>query len=168
MTRARVIALVLLAGCAGSTPASDASADAIAREPSVQIGTGLSSFAPFAEETPTLELVMGIQGGWHLELAARLVGFDAPSVVLEWTVVRSSDAAVLARLPLRVGPRGLAADGDGWVRLAERVILDIGAPSEVAPGMLEITLVASDGFDHRATDARVVRLVDEIDELGGR
>jgi hypothetical protein len=135
--------------------------------PTIEIGGGATAFEmlPSGGE-PDVELVSGLQGGWHLDLGARLRGFERGAITIEYEVVRVEDGASLVRLPVRLGASGLAVEADGALtRWGDRAIFDVGSPSEVVGARVELRARATADGGRVAEDARVVRIVDTVDEL---
>lgn len=161
----RVLAIAALA-CAGCAPEAVAPEDD-AGSPAIEIGGGATAFEALAREgEPDVELVSGLQGGWHLELGARLRGFEPGAITLEYEVVRVEDGASLVRLPVRLGASGLAVEADGaLVRWGDRAIFDVSSPAELVGARVELRARATAEDGRAASDARVVRIIDAIDEL---
>lgn len=161
----RVLAIAALA-CAGCAPAAVAPEDD-AGAPAIEIGGGATAFEALAREgAPDVELVSGLQGGWHLELGARLRGFELGAITLEYEVVRVEDGASLVRLPVRLGASGLAVEPDGaLVRWGDRAIFDVSSPAEIVGARLELRARAMGADGRAASDALVARIVDTVDEL---
>lgn len=156
------IAALIGAGCA-----TDAGTDGDAGPAAIEIGGGATAFEALPREgEPDVELVSGLQGGWHLDLGARLRGFERGAITIEYEVVRVDDGAVLVRVPVRVGASGLAVEADGALaRWGDRAIFDVSAPAEVVGVRVELRARATADGWREAADARVVRIVDAVDEL---
>jgi hypothetical protein len=131
---------------------------------SLELGVGETSFVPVAEGAE-VELVMGLQGGWHVPISTRVEGLDPSAITLEVRAVRPTDGRVLCNLPLRLTVDSWTRDGERLVRWGDRAILDIGSPAEVAPGDLELSLRATDSTGAVLEDHRTITLVDRVDEI---
>lgn len=74
----RALALVLLAGCAGSSDVSgtDSEVSDVPVEPGARIGTGELEFEPL-EEGDRIDIIHGPQGGYHFLASVRVKGIEA-------------------------------------------------------------------------------------------
>lgn len=128
-------------------------------EPQVSLGTGTESWAPL-EEGDTVELVAGPQGGWHVDTALWFDGFGPDGVQLVYDAVDTEGELLsFVTQATLVGGSVLEAE-QGWIRLGDRVVMDVEAPSEVVGQ--ELILRVSASLDGQSwTDTRRVLVVDE-------
>jgi hypothetical protein len=91
---------------------------------SIALGTGFDRFTPL-EDGAEIPLGRGSQGGFHLDVALSMSGFEPAGAHLVYHVI---DPGTGSRLDIDDGVvlkrRSLTAMGDGWVRLADRAFLD--------------------------------------------
>lgn len=105
---------VLLASCGASEDNSL----------TIELGTGEAQFEPL-EDLQTLPLVLGIQGGYHVWLSARISGTDAERVLMTLDLVPlSASEPPPARAPVRVfvedDPEGTGRVLVGWPAVVDR------------------------------------------------
>lgn len=151
-----LVALALGCGC-GSPGRDDAgSPDAPAPEPRVELGTGRSTFVPIDGE---LELVAGPQGGWHVDVCARMWHLRADGLRITY---EASRAGVPLHVPieLELDSRHLRHDGDHWLRRGDVLQLAIASPAEVVGAELELRVRVEDRAGAAAEDARTAMIVD--------
>lgn len=120
----------------------------------LELGTGRTTFMPLGGN---IELVMGPQGGWHLDLTLRIWS-DAPDgLVLDYDVRRGGDGTTVSH-PTQyvVESERLIAEADHWLRLGDRAILDIAAPDEIVGDDVVIGVAVSGG----ASDSRNAAVID--------
>ena len=177
MVRALACLLAMSAACGGDdapdagadaatidVPPVDASGDAPVDtfdadvRPRIELGTGAMAFeaVPTTGE-PTLPLIFGPQGGWHLEAAVRLLGVDPEGLVLEYETTDAAEGTVLS-FPTRVelSEARVRPEGDHHVRVGDLVIFDIFAAEEVVHRVVDVTVVAFPASGAMLTDARRV------------
>ncbi len=151
-----VIALsVAVTGCSTPEPAPP-------EGPWVDVGHGLSNYAPIADGD-RLEMVLGSQGGWHVDLAARFGGTrpeDHFAIYRIWDLQRTAQISY----PLKefVTPDNVTTREDGtFDQVGVRTVFAITSPAEVQDRewLIEIELI--DGPDV-ILDERVVVVVDEV------
>ncbi|RLB51189.1 MAG: hypothetical protein DRJ42_17350 [Deltaproteobacteria bacterium] len=129
-------------------------------EPWIELGTGINAYAPLLEGAP-LELVAGLQGGWHLDLTARFGGFGPAGVLLVYEALSDAVEPINYTTEAVLRTRSVRADGDGWVRVGDRIVLDITDPTEVV-GSAAIVRVTGVLGDVSVSDERTVTIVDDM------
>jgi hypothetical protein len=67
-------------------------------EPSLSVGTGSFSYAPFAATDPSAEVIYGQQGGWHVWVAGDIVGIG-PKIVQTPTLTLVDTGTIIAGDP---------------------------------------------------------------------
>lgn len=120
----------------------------------MEIGTGTSAFEPLAEMA-AVPLVFGPQGGYHIDVAVRLRNVPIDDLLLRYEVYDGSDSIAFGAL-YAVEPRRLRADGPAWLRLGDRVVLDVVDPETIRGRAIEVVVVAQPGGGPELTDARTV------------
>ena len=159
--RTIVVALTLtLTSCATTPSTTDTNEDALER-PWMELGTGLEAFEPLPEEDPTLELVQGPQGGWHVHLSLRMHGF-AP-VELRYVITRVRDERVVCLLPLVVRAGTFVDRGDVSERVGDFAIFDIDVPSEIVGEEVVVMATLYDEDEASIRDEVRARVLDAIE-----
>jgi hypothetical protein len=130
--------------------------------PRVQIGTGTSAFVELPASGGLIELVHGPQGGYHVELAARIWGLDPEALRITYRVVRRSDGVVLSATPYVLSPARVVQEGDHLLRTGDIAVLDVAGPMDVVSEDIELTLIARARDGNEASDTRVATVVDEM------
>lgn len=157
---ASALAALALAACsADDAPPGgyDAGPDAM---PRVELGTGTSTFVAIPESGGTLELVMGPQGGYHVDVTVRAWDLDLDRPTLRYEVARV-DGASLADISI-VDDGRFVRDRDGFVRTGDFAQLDITGPADVVGDeiVVRVTLTTRDGTS--VNDERRVTIVDAL------
>ena len=146
---------------------ADAAADAIVVDsttgstPRVELGTGRANFVEIPTSGATMEIVAGPQGGWHLEVSARLYGLTVEGLLLSY---RTEQSGAMISMPVQylLSERRLVRDGDRWLRQGDIVVFDITGPEEVVGETVDVFVVAEPPDGPAVTDSRMgVLVVDE-------
>lgn len=132
----------------------------VAGEPWIELGTGVSAYAPLVDGDD-LELVAGLQGGWHLDVTVRFGGFGPDGVLLVYGALSDAAEPISYATEASLRSRSVIADADGWVRVGDRIVLDIADPSEVL-GRTAVVRVTGDLGDVTVSDERTVTIVDDV------
>lgn len=126
-------------------------------EPSFQIGTGEASFQALDPNDPTLELVYGPQGGWHVVLAFEAEGFeiDGISSVDAIGVIDGEEVAI-------TNGSWITFDCDDGVQRAWNTFLvfQVADPTPLHRAELSIWAQITDPRDVTAESEVVVTVVD--------
>jgi hypothetical protein len=133
--------------------------DGVGDAPVVELGTGVMAFEPL-EEGAVLELVAGLQGGWHLDVATRLNRLGPEGVLLSYEARSETAERVSFVTQTTLRTRSVIADGDAWQRVGDRVVLDITGPSDVVGTSVVVRVTASLG-ETTLSDERTVTIVDD-------
>ena len=162
MTHRRLITSLGLActitACAALPVENDAAIDADQRA-SLEIGTGLEAYEALPNEAPTLEIVHGPQGGYHVYLSMRVTGLE-PDALL-WRVVRTRDAYVFANLELSARPGTFRPNDGALERVGDWVVLTVNSPADVTMDELRVEARVTSRAGVTASAMRVVRIVDD-------
>lgn len=157
-------------GCAGA-PSVTASDDAMVRVDAsdvvtvplrVELGEGLTSYRALPAEGAEIELVFGPQGGWHFDLAARVRGGDPEGMELRYAVVNTAGMEIQIPGVVRLNARRVVPEGEGFVRVGDRAVLDVRDGNALVGQTLTLTLRAVSAAGAVATDQRVVTVVDRV------
>jgi len=159
---------VLIFGCGdrGVPAGGDASSPpldiVIAGPPRIELGGGLMRFEALPDGG-TIELVLGPQGGWHLDLSARGENLPPEGLALRYEV-RDDARSTAWNFPVTasLNARRVLPDGAGWVRVGDRAVLDIRAASEVLGRVVRVAVRAQRGEAVVAEDVRALRVVDDL------
>lgn len=120
----------------------------------------MAAFAPVTDGQP-LELVAGPQGGWHLDVALRFGGFGPDGIVVAYEALDPAAERVGFVTRTTLATAGVLPDGDGWIRLGDRVVLDVPGPAAVVDTSVVLRVTAELGGE-TWSDERVVTVVDEV------
>ncbi|MCB9676412.1 MAG: hypothetical protein H6737_14915 [Alphaproteobacteria bacterium] len=142
-----LVVLSILAGCKGGD------------DPWIELGTGLSAFEPL-EDAGTIELVQGVQGGWHVDTALRFGGFGPDGVRLQYRATDVDGAVISYTTEAFLSEALVRPFGDeGFERLGDRVVFDIPSADTVIGQTVILEVLASEG-DLQLHDDRTLGVVD--------
>ena len=146
-------------GAADSGPSGggDAGPDA---DPRVELGTGRTSFVEIPESGATLELIAGPQGGWHIDVTARLWDLTIDGLILTYEIRRDGEMINLPR-QFTLREALVVPEGDHYLRAGDFVPFDIAMPSDVVGDTVTVHVIAEHVDGPRAEDSRTVTIVDE-------
>lgn len=134
----------------------DAAVDA-GLDPHIEVGGGLLAFEPFGDET---EMVMGLQGGWHIDVSTRFYDVDAVDLQLSIVGVTPETNEQVTRTVDRLLLERHTEVGAGGVRTraGDRLILDIESPADITgrPLLIRVTGTSADGVVARGEASVVV------------
>lgn len=159
-------AAVLSCGNGGSGDASASSSGGggvIGDNPRVELGGGQARFVTLVDGQD-MELTLGPQGGWHMEVTSRVCDINARGMLLSYEAYRVGSTTKLSfDGQFMLDPARLVRDGSCMAKLGDRAILDIPAPSDVVGQMLLLKVIGlpADGSGP-FEDSRTVRVIDEI------
>ncbi|WP_157595505.1 hypothetical protein [Plesiocystis pacifica] len=151
-----VLALVVLfAGCDPEPPS------VVSEDARVELGAAGVEWRPLAEGDP-VELVAGLQGGWHVDVAVRGRGLEPSGVALRYEARAPGSEASMSFVTeaLLNEDNVLWVEGD-WLRPGGRVVFDIAGPEEVV-GAEVCLLVTASADAWMGEDSRCVTVVDEL------
>jgi len=129
--------------------------------PRVEIGTGITSFVPVADGED-VELVMGPQGGWHIDVTLRLYEMDPMDMRLNIDGYDADTGEMLA-LPIEriLTTRRVREEDDHWLRLGEQLVLGIASPAEAVGKDVRIVVRAMPVEGEGASAEKTVHVIDE-------
>ncbi len=166
----RIVGTVLAALAAGCGGVAASSTDAgpppvevaVTGPPRIELGAGTTRHEPLAEGA-AVELVLGPQGGWHIDLTVRGVNLPPEGVTLRYEV-RDDTRPSPWNFPVTASLNGrrVVADAEGWVRVGDRAVFDIRAAGEVVGRRLRVTVRAERGGVAVAEDSRTLTVVDAV------
>jgi len=133
--------------------------DGVTGEPWIELGKGVAAYEPLMDGGQ-LELVAGLQGGWHLDVTTRLGGFGPEGVLLVYEALSESAEPISYVTEASLRARSVIADDDGWARVGDRIVLDIADPSEVVGSSVVVRVTAALD-DTSVSDERTVTIVDD-------
>ena len=124
----------------------------------IELGGGMQAFEPLSDGD-TIELVAGIQGGWHVDVSLRFGGFGPDGILLSYQGLSLTGQLISFETQALLSQKSVLADSEGWQRVGDRVVLDILDPAEVVGSdvLLEVTATL-DG--QTWSDARTLMIVD--------
>lgn len=155
-----VLAL-LVTGCGDSGVADAGRIDSPPPAARVELGTGRSSFVPIPDEAAELELVAGPQGGWHLDVTARIWNVSVDGLVITYEAARAGEAAPI-HLPTtrELSTSRVLREDDHWLRVGDFLQLDITGPADVIGAELDIRAHVLDPAGRTAEHTRRALVVD--------
>ncbi|MGB0591841.1 MAG: DUF4876 domain-containing protein [Myxococcota bacterium] len=124
----------------------------------IELGTGMQAFEAL-KNGDTIELVAGIQGGWHVDVSLRFAGFGPQGILLSYEGFDAVGQSISYETQALLSNKSLLPEGEGWQRVGDRVVLDIVSPDEVvgAEAVLQVTAT----LDGQVwSDERTVTIVD--------
>ena len=132
----------------------------------IELGAGRVDFVAL-DESGSIELVSGPQGGYHLEFTLRLFDVDPDDLVLDYQVYEMTSKQRVSMPARYVITKASVLDrGDHFLRVGDRAILDVKSAS-AAQGMdVEVSCRIERKGATLAEDKKKAAIVDEIDELG--
>ena len=140
----------------GVVMANDDSGTAVAA--SIELGAGLTAFRGLPAAGDSVELVAGPQGGWHIDLAVIVRGFEPENLTLTYSATTSARSFAEVAYEV-VNGRKFQPSLDGFVRPGDRVVFDIGSPAEAIGENVTIAVrLTADSLN--LTDHRQVTVVD--------
>ncbi len=130
--------------------------------PAVILGTGITSFIP-VENGDEMEMVMGPQGGWHVDLAYRLYNMDPMDmrVSIEGTDIDSGEALTVP-LSRVLTIRRVADRGDHFLRVGDQAVFRINMPDEAIGKRLRLDIEVMSVDEEVASDTIEVVVIDEV------
>jgi len=165
---ARAMSLLWLAplGCVSPTPVPDADAE---HSSVVELGTGQLEWESLRTNDPTIELIYGPQGGFHVWGRARFATFE-PDVDISFRAVRSRDGRELHHpSPVRRYIEGdlrygLAPTADGRLEtMAEIVTLTLDCARDLVGQQMHLEVTVRERATGRTVSTqRTVRVIDEV------
>lgn len=168
-----VLLAALGSACAEDPGSLDAAADTGANDAfrsdgsgaaRVELGTGTANFVDIPVEGAELELVAGPQGGWHLEVTARLYDLTVENLLLAYRIEREG-MTISKPVEFSLTERRLVRDGDRWLRAGDNVIFEITAPADVVGDTVTVVVTADPTDGPIIMDSRTVTVIDLVSEL---
>lgn len=131
----------------------------------VELGEGTSRFETLTDGQD-VELIAGVQGGYHINLTGRLYGFALDDVTLDYEAVPvGATAPISMPTQLVLDASDFVPDSGGVLRAGDFLIMEVETPADVVGMELDVTLTVTDAAGETASDTRRVRVVDEENEL---
>lgn len=126
----------------------------------IEIGTGLSEFIEI-DDGADVELVMGPQGGWHVDVALRLYDLDPMDMQLtiEGFDITDDESATI-QIERLLTLRRVREEDDHYVRLGDQLVFTVadGSQAEGRDIRIEVEARQADGGVGRAS--KVIHVVD--------
>jgi len=122
-------------------PGQPPPSEGITGTPELELGTGWDVFTPLADGGD-IELVAGIQGGWHLDVSTRFAGFGPNGVHLVYEALTTNADRVSFTTEAVLSEFSVLEDDDGWARVGDRVVLDIASAGDVVGETLIVRVTA--------------------------
>lgn len=142
-----------------SLSACDEGERPVVADPWLELGSGLSEFVQVSDGD-TLPLVYGIQGGWHVDTAARLGGIDLDGAFLTYDAFDPDSGELLNySYEATLSEALLLEQEDGWLRLGDRVVFDVASDTDVLDRTIRIEATLTDAAGNTWQDTRTVVVV---------
>ena len=140
-------------------PTFPSASEGVFGDPWLELGTGRGEFLSIlpGEE---IELIAGIQGGWHLDASLRFGGFGPNGVVVRYEVLSETAQPIGFVTTALLSSASVLEIEDGFVRVGDRAVLNIAAPSEVI-GTKAILRATAQLDGQTWSDSRSIVIVDE-------
>lgn len=166
--------LVVLLACSGcpsdddvpvdaadvDVPRTDVGAGVDASVGRIEIGTGLTDFIE-VEDGGDVELVMGPQGGWHVDVALRLYDLDPMDMQLtiEGFDITDDESATI-QIERLLTLRRVREEDDHYLRVGDQLVFTVadGSQAEGRDIRIEVQATQADGGVGRAS--KVIHVVD--------
>jgi hypothetical protein len=156
----RGLLAILLSAC-GATVAPDAGSAPDAGGPRVELGTGTSAFVPIPESGAELELVAGSQGGFHVDLTARLWELEIDGLLVSYEAVPvGGTTPISVPTEVELNTSRVVPEGDHFLRAGDFLQLEVSGPADVVGMELEIRVRAACVGGGVAEDTTRARIVD--------
>ena len=123
------------------------------------LGTGTDRYETL-DDGDTVELIAGIQGGWHVDVSLWFDGFGPGGTTLRYEALDSSATALIFPMQTVLAETSVLDADSGWHRVGDRVVMDISDPSEVV-GQTVILRVTAELDGQTWSDERTVTVVDD-------
>ena len=140
-------------------PTFPTATEGIFGDPWLEVGTGRNDFVAIAANG-NVELVAGIQGGWHLDASLRFGGFGPDGIVVRYEVLTEGAELISFATEALLTSASVLESGDGFVRVGDRAVLDIADPSEVV-GTTAILRATAELSGQTWSDSRTIVIVDQ-------
>ncbi len=152
---------MFLVGCNGVVAGEDAAVGT--NEPRVTLGTGTSSFVPIADSGAELELVAGTQGGFHVDVTARIWDLDVEGALLGYEAIPvGSTTPISVPTEIELTSTRVVREGDHWLRAGDFLRMNVSGPSGVVGMELELRVRVIDTSGESAEDVKRALIVDRI------
>ncbi len=125
----------------------------------IELGTGTTTFAPVTDGQ-ALELVAGPLGGWHLDVALRFGCFGPDGIALAYEALDDGANPVSFVTRTTLTSESVLPDGMDWIRLGDRVVLDVSGPDDVVGTELVLRVTAELG-GQTWSDERLIVVADD-------
>lgn len=143
-------------------PRVDVGADVDASTGRVEIGTGLTEFIDI-DDGDDVELVMGPQGGWHVDVALRLYDLDPQDMqlLIEGFYVEDDESATI-EIERLLTLRRVRDEGDHFLRVGDQLVFTVadGSLVEGRDIRIEVQAIQASGGTGRAS--KVIHVVDRM------
>ncbi len=140
------------------TPTLATGTESVFGDPWVELGTGTTQWESL-DDGDTVAIVYGPQGGWHIDATLRFGGFGPGGISIAYEDVGTDAERISFVTQAELVEFNVLEADEGWVRVGDRIVLDIGDPSEVVGREAILRVTAALG-DQTWSDERRVQIVD--------
>lgn len=128
--------------------------------PTVSLGTGTDGFSELGDGD-SVELVSGLQGGWHVDVAVWGDGFEPDGVTLVYDAVTSDGERVSFATQAGLQSESVLDAESGWIRVGDRVVFDIDSAADVVGETVIVRVAATLGQASWTDEVRLLILDDQ-------
>lgn len=157
----RLAVLVLLAPIAACDPEPEP--ERPSGEPRVELtGSTPDGLVPMTDGS-TVPLVLGPQGGYHVDVGLRIFGIDPEGARLGYEVWDTDGSRSFhADAVFAIRRERVRDAGDHYERAADRAFLAITEPAEIGGRTVDVSAIFEAADGARYEDVRTVTVVDSI------
>jgi hypothetical protein len=154
-TLATVLA-ALPSGCTGDPPGAR-----FTGPPGAELGVGPVGFTPL-EDGAEVEVSHGVQGGWHISVAARLSNLEVDGVRLRYELRAPGGELIGIPGDYLLSPALVFQDDDQAIHTNGRILLELADRDAVVDTQRVLSLDVQTAGGEPLQDARRVTIVDRI------
>jgi hypothetical protein len=159
--RVAVAFFLLCAGCSHGNAEEDAG-PIDAGMPRVELGTGSTGFVPIPETGAELELVAGPQGGFHVELTARIYDVNIEGLIISYDGTPVGAAAPTTYpTSITLDSTMVVREGDHWLR-NDILRFMVSGPADIVGMQVDVRVVVQCISGLSAQDVRRATIVDKL------
>ncbi len=130
-------------------------------KPTIELGAGLSDWQPLADGDP-VELIAGLQGGWHIDVGVRGEGIEPDGLLLHYEARDPTTEVSLSHVTTGLlDENNVLWTDEGWLRLGDRVVFTIEGPEAVVGSEVCLFVTVASIVGWEGEDSRCVTIVDE-------
>lgn len=129
--------------------------------PRIRLGFGVTRFC-HVPEGEDVELIMGPQGGWHVDIAVEIHELEPMDM---WLRIRGYDADSGEEITFPVdrllSTRRVRRMDDHWLRLGDQAVFDTFNPGSIVGRRIRIDITAEAADMQTVMASQTIRIIDE-------